>query len=187
VSAHALGIRAALDRLYLVSGAMAAFCLAAIAGLVIIQVTGRLLGVLVPGADDLAGYALMASTFLGLASTLRAGVHIRVTLLLSHAAPGQRRGLELWCLGVGTAVCAYVSWYVVEMAMDAWRFGEKSTGNLPVPLWIPQAVMALGILILTISFLDDFARVLRGAPPSYPDNAAPIEDSASVVVADRER
>ena len=184
-SGHALGVRSALDRLYQVSGAMAAVSLAAIAGLVVIQVTGRLLGVLVPGADDLAGYALMASTFLGLAPTLRAGAHIRVTLFLSHAPPARQRRLELWCLAVGAAICAYVTWYVVEMALDAWRFGEKSTGNLPVPLWIPQAVMALGILILTTAFVDDFVRVLRGGPPSYPDDAAPIEDSA--VVADRER
>src|SRR4029453_8815087 len=122
-------VRAFLDRVYQFSGALAAACLAAIAGLVVIQVTGRLLGVLVPGADDLAGYSLMGSTFLGLASTLRAGAHIRVTLLLSHAPPERKRALELWCLAVGAVICAYVSWYVVEMAVDAWRFGEKSTGN----------------------------------------------------------
>jgi len=182
VNGHAQGVRGALDRLYQVSAALAALCLAAIAGLVVIQVTGRSLGVLVPGADDLAGYALMASTFLGLAPTLRAGAHIRVTLLLSHAPPARKRRLELWCLAVGAAVCAYVCWYVVEMAKDAWRFGEKSTGNLPVPLWIPESVMALGIAILTIAFIDDFVRVLSGEAPSYPDDAAAVEDTA--VVAD---
>ena len=80
-------VRPALDGLYRLSAGLAAFCLAAIAALVVIQVTGRLLGILVPGADDLAGYALMASTFLALASTLRAGVHIRVTLLVRHSSP----------------------------------------------------------------------------------------------------
>jgi hypothetical protein len=47
--------------------------------------------------------------------------------------------------------------------------------------------MAFGILILTIALADDFVGVLRGGPPSYPDDAAPIEDSASAVGADRER
>jgi hypothetical protein len=47
--------------------------------------------------------------------------------------------------------------------------------------------MAFGIVILTIALVDDFVRVLRGEPPSYPDDAAPIEDFASAVVADRER
>ena len=167
---------------------MAAVCLAAIAGFVVIQVVGRLLGVLVPGADDLAGYALMASTFLGLASTLRSGVHIRVTLLLNGAPPGRRRALELWSLGLGAIIGAYVTWYVVEMAVDAWRFGERSTGNLPVPLWMPQAIMAFGLLVLTIAFVDDFLRVLRGEPPSYPeDAAAPLDEGGAPVLADRER
>jgi TRAP-type C4-dicarboxylate transport system permease small subunit len=174
-----------LDGVYRVSGGMAAFCLAAIAGLVVIQVTGRLLGVLVPGADDLAGYALMASTFLALAPTLRAGVHIRVTLLVRHASPPQRRALEIWCLGLGAGICGYLTWHVADMAWDALQFGERSTGNLSVPLWMPQGFMALGVLILTIAFVDDLVRVVRGVPTSYPDDAAPLDPSS--VVPDRER
>jgi TRAP-type C4-dicarboxylate transport system permease small subunit len=169
-------MRAALDRLYQASGALATVCLAAIAGFVIIQVTGRMFGVLVPGADDLAGYALMGSTFLGLASTLRAGAHIRITLLLKHASPVRRRLLELWCLGVGATIGLYTTWYVIEMAWDAWRFGERSTGNLPVPLWIPQGVMAFGLLVLTIAFVDDFLRVLQHQPASYPDDVTESAD-----------
>ena len=180
-------MRSVLDGLYRVSGGLAAFCLAAIAALVVIQVTGRLLGVLVPGADDLAGYALMASTFLGLASTLRAGVHIRVALLARHVSPGQRRALESWCLGLGAALSAYLTWHVADMAWDALQFGERSTGNLSVPLWMPQGIMALGVLILTIAFVDDLSRVVRGVPPSYPDDAAPVDASGSGVIADRER
>jgi TRAP-type C4-dicarboxylate transport system permease small subunit len=166
---------------------MAAFCLAAIAALVVIQVTGRILGVLVPGADDLAGYALMGSTFLALASTLRAGGHIRVTLLVRHASPRQRQALELWCLGLGSVICAYLAWHVGDMAWDAWQFGERSTGNLSIPLWMPQSIMALGVLILTIALVDDLVHVLSGAPPSYPDDAVPLDASPADVVADRER
>ena len=178
-------MRSILDGLYRGSGGLAAFGLAAIAALVVAQVTGRLLGVLVRGADDLAGYALMASTFLALASTLRAGVHIRVTLLLRRAPPAQRRALEIWCLGLGAVLCGYLTWHVVDMAWDALHFGERSTGNLSVPLWMPQSIMALGVLILTISFVDDLVRAVRGGAPSYPDAAAPVDPSG--VVADRER
>ena len=73
------------------------------------------------------------------------------------------------------------------MAWDAWRFGERSTGNLGVPLWMPQSVMAAGILILLIAFVDDFVRVAGGDSPSYPDDAASLEASPGAVVADRER
>ena len=61
------------------------------------------------------------------------------------------------------------------MAWDALQFGERSTGNLSVPLWLPQGIMALGILIFTIALVDDLVRVVRGAPTSYPDDAAPLD------------
>ena len=64
------------------------------------------------------------------------------------------------------------------MAWDAYRFGEKSIGQLPLPLWIPQSVMALGIVVLTVAFVDEFVRVLRCGTPSYPDDLETLEEEA---------
>src|SRR5262245_17355917 len=108
-------MRTCLDALYSGCGALAAIFLALIAALVVAQVGGRMAGVLVPGADDLAGYALTASSFLALAPTLRAGIHIRVTLFLRGAPVARRRALELWCLGFGTVVVGYFATSVVQM------------------------------------------------------------------------
>jgi len=163
-------MRVFLDTLYGGCGALAALFLAAIAGLVVAQVGGRMAGVLVPGADDLAGYALTASSFLALAPTLRAGIHIRVTLFLRDAPSGRRRALELWCLGFGGVVVGYFATNVIQMAWDAWRFGEKANGVLAAPLWIPQSGMALGLVVLTVAFVDEWVRVLRLGAPSYPED-----------------
>lgn len=171
-------MRVFLDGLYRACAALAALFLALIAGLVVAQVAGRMVGVLVPGADDLAGYSLTASSFLALAFTLRAGAHIRVTLLVRRAPPRRRQAVELWCLGFGAVVTGYFAWHVVEMAWDAYRFGEKSIGQLPLPLWIPQSAMALGIVVLTIAFVDEFVRVLRCGTPSYPDDLETLEEDA---------
>jgi TRAP-type C4-dicarboxylate transport system permease small subunit len=169
-------VRASLDRLYHICGALAACFLALIVALVVAQITGRLLGVLVPGADDLASFSLIASSFLALAPTLRAGVHIRMTLLLRRAPPAQRRALELGCLAFGAIVSGYLAYHVVEMACDAYRFGEKAMGTLPISLWIPQAGMALGTIVLTIACMDEIVSVLRSGTPSYPDDLEPRGD-----------
>lgn len=162
-------MRRFLNQLYRGCGALAAVFLALIAALVVAQVGGRLVGVLVPGADDLAGFSLTASSFLALASTLRAGGHIRVTFLLRRAGGGQRRALELACLAVGAGVTGYFAWHVVEMTWDAYRFGDRSVGVLPIPLWIPQSAMALGTAVLFIAFVDELVRVVRRGAPSYSD------------------
>jgi TRAP-type C4-dicarboxylate transport system permease small subunit len=172
-------MRPLLDGLYRTCGVLAACFLALIAVIVVVQVTGRFLGMLVPGADDLASFSLMASSFLALAPTLRAGAHIRMTLLLRWAPPARRRALELGCLAFGTAVTGYFAYHVGEMAWDAYRFGEKSMGTLPIPLWMPQASMALGVVVLTIAFVDEIAQVVMYGAPSYPDDLEALEAGAA--------
>jgi TRAP-type C4-dicarboxylate transport system permease small subunit len=169
-------MRSALDGLYRVCAGAAACFLALIAALVVAQVAGRLAGVLVPGADDLASFSLTAASFLALAPTLRAGVHIRMTLLLRRAPPAWRRTLELGCLAFGAAVTGYFAFHVVEMAWDAYRYGEMSMGTLPIPLWIPQAGMALGVIVLGVAFADELVQVARSGAPSYPEDQTLIEE-----------
>lgn len=169
-------IRSALDGVYRACGAAAGCAILLIAVLVAAQVIGRLFGVLVPGADDLAGFALTASSFLALAYTLRAAGHIRMTLLLRVAGPRQRAALEGACLVLGALMTGYFGYHVVEMAWDAYRFGERSQGVLPIPLWIPQTVMAIGATVLCLALVDDLVSVLRGGRPSY--EARPPERDA---------
>jgi TRAP-type C4-dicarboxylate transport system permease small subunit len=175
-------MRRLLDAVYLGSGILAAAFLALIALLVLAQMAGRLVGVLVPGTDDLASFSLTATSFLALAYTFRSGGHIRVTLLVRKAAPAARRRLELGCLGVGTAIVGYFAGHVVEMVIDSYRFGEMSTGVLPVPLWIPQSSMAVGALVLFVALVDEIVHVARRGVPSYPDEthaAAPAPGDAA--------
>jgi TRAP-type C4-dicarboxylate transport system permease small subunit len=167
-------VRRLLDGVYRICGGLAAFFVFLIAALVVAQVGGRLAGVLVPGADDLAGYALTASSFLALAHTLRAGGHIRLTMLIRRAGRGQRLLLESGGLAFGAIVTGYFTYHVVDMAWDAYRFGERSQGILSVPLWIPQSVMALGAVVLFVAFVDDLVVVVRGGVPSYERAAADL-------------
>jgi TRAP-type C4-dicarboxylate transport system permease small subunit len=160
-------VRRALDALYRVSGVVAAACLALIACLVLAQIVGRLAGVLVPGADDLAGYALVATSFLALAYTLKGGGHIRVALLLRRLPPKPRRLAELGALALGTAITLYFTWFAIELAWLSWRFGDMSQGVLPIPLWLPQSVMAAGLIILAVALLDELVLVLKGEYAGY--------------------
>jgi len=160
-------VRRTLDALYRVSGVVAACCLALIAGLVLVQIVGRMAGVLVAGADDLASYALVATSFLALAYTLKSGGHIRVALLLRRLPPRPRRLAELGALALGSAITLYFTWFAIELARLSWRFGDMSQGVLPIPLWLPQSVMAVGLIIFAIALLDELVIALRGGLPGY--------------------
>ena len=174
-------MRRALDLVYRASGALAAAFLAAICIIVLAQVvanvidaaagwlTGSPIGLLIPSYAEFAGFFLAASSFLALAYALRAGAHIRVNLLIRHLGPGGRRGAELWCTGAGAAMAGYFAWYTILLTAESLRYNDLSPGMIPVPLWIPQTAMAIGLIVLTIALVDSFVEVLTGRTPPYGD------------------
>lgn len=172
-------MRPLLSRLYQAAEILAAACLVVIAGMVLLQVLGRLadgalqlsgyeaIGFLVPSLAEIAGFLLVGASFLALASTLRHAVHIRVSLAVSHAPPLLRKLMETLVLVLGLAFVSYFGWNAIGLALDSYTYDEVSFGIIAVPLWIPQAVMAAGLIIFAISLLDDLLLQLTGKMPSY--------------------
>jgi hypothetical protein len=52
-------------------------------------------------------------------------------------------------------------------AWDSWTFNAVSFGMAKFPLWIPQGVMVLGLVIFWIALLDEALAVLRGQDPAF--------------------
>jgi TRAP-type C4-dicarboxylate transport system, small permease component len=160
-------MRTALSFLYRAAEVLGAVFLVLIGVLIVSQVFSRLLGRMVPGADELAGYCMAASFFLMLGPALRRGAHIRVGVLVDRLHGGARRVFEVICLGFATALSLYFAYYWVQMTYDSYDFGDLSQGVLPIPLWIPQAAMAAGLIVLVVALIDDLVAVLQGREASY--------------------
>ncbi len=177
-------MRRVLDAIYTTSGWLAAFFIFAIAAIVLLQVaanlidaiaaaaTGEALGLVIPSYADFAGFFLAASSFLALAYTLRSGGHIRVNLFIRTLNETHRQWVELWCAAVGAGVSGYFTWFAFGLMLESIEFGDLSPGMVPVPLWIPQSAVTLGLSVLTIAFVDELLTILNGRRPSYRDGAA---------------
>lgn len=167
-----------LDKLYAAGGILAAIFLALIAALTLAQVIGRIFGVVIPDAGDIAGYAMAAAIFLALAHTFRTGGHIRVNLLLTRLQPELRHAFECWCLVFLTIVGGLLVVFACKMVMASFEIGDVSTGMMPIPLWIPQLSMAIGALLFEIAIIEEAVCVIRGRKPRYeqaPDAEAFME------------
>lgn len=172
-------MRASLDFLYKLALWAAALCLLAIAVLVGAQVIGRILdnalvlfgqrryGFIILSLSEICGFLLAAASFLALAGTLKAGAHIRVTLIMGMFPAAWRHAFEVVVLAFSAMASAYTTWFSFSLARDSFRFNELSIGLLPIPLWIPQTTIVVGLAVLTIAFLDEFASVVRGGNPSF--------------------
>ncbi|KKL27704.1 hypothetical protein LCGC14_2382490 [marine sediment metagenome] len=166
-------MRRFLDMLYEGAGWAAALSILAIClvvsaqvGLnVLARVGGPGLSYTIPSYADFAGFFLAAGTFLALASTLRHGVHIRVTLLV-HRLPSRAQWLtELAALAIGAVMSGYATLYAALLLAESWHYDDKSPGIIAVPLWIPQIFMVVGLGLLTVALVDTFIEALRRRAP----------------------
>jgi TRAP-type C4-dicarboxylate transport system permease small subunit len=164
------------EKLYLCSGLLSGLCIVIITSLLLAQIVGRLFGFIVPSAEDFAGYALAASTFLGLAYTFREGGHIRVTLLIQRFSPVPRKIQEGAILILSLALLSYLSYACCYMVYESYIYEEVSYGYIPVPLWIPQLPVAIGVIALNLAILDALISVLGGKQPTYSEQ----EDALSL-------
>lgn len=155
-------MRAWLQKLYLGCGVLAGICLILIGIAVLYSIGGAYLGYVARSADDFAGYAMLASSFLALAYTFGKGEHIRVTLFVQRLRGRARRIGEIWCLSGATLLSGFFSWYIVKMVIVSYRYGDTSTGLIPVPLWIPQIPMAIGAVVLFIAVLEQLIVTASG-------------------------
>jgi TRAP-type C4-dicarboxylate transport system permease small subunit len=172
-------VRRALDTLYRTALWASALCLVAIALMVGVQLAARLvdgtLGLLhlprtdfvILSLDEIGGYLLAAASFLALGGTLKAGAHIRVTLVLAALSERVRRYVELWAFGFAAAASGYMTGHLANFAWVSFRFNEVSPGVIRVPLVYPQATMAVGALILTIALVDELFVVARSGRPTF--------------------
>ena len=90
-----------------------------------------------------------------------------MALLLQHTSSPARRVLEVACLGVATFLVGIFAWYSCDMTLTSYQLSDVSQGLVPVPLWIPQSAMSLGLVVLAVAFVDDLVATLRGRPTSY--------------------
>lgn len=172
-------MRKLLDGIYNFTLALAAACLVVILVLVGAQICGQIVdatlklvglppyGFLIPSLAELGGYLFGTASFLALGATLKRGAHIRVTMLLAAVPSGARRVFELWALLAGFAVAAYATWSLGQLAYFSWKFGDVSSGLLPIKYWIPQAAMTFGLVTLCVALLDEFVGTLRKGSPSF--------------------
>lgn len=168
-------IRRILDGLYQGAGYLSAFFMVGILVSIVIQMLARATKFTFDSTEA-AGFCLAASTFFGLAYTLRAGGHVRITLAIERLPVRQRRAAEIVnCLIAGAGV-SFLAWHVIGLTFQSWQYHDVSPGLLAVPFWIPQGGAALGVTIFAIALIDELICIIRGHQPRYEGHTGPTSE-----------
>ena len=160
-------MRKTLDTLYLASAWAGALCVLAICCLMIGQAVLRLNGTLMRGADDITAWACAGAAFLPLAATFKRGELVRMGMLVDQFPDRTARWIELVALTMCSAIAAFMAYWLGFMVYESYSFNERAQGLLPIPIWIPQAPVAFGALVLAIALVDEWLRVVVGLVPTY--------------------
>lgn len=156
-----------LQKLYHACGVGAAVSIFLMAVLVVAGIVLRIFHITIPGIIELSSFCLVSASFLALAHTFRHNVHIRISVLTQYLPPRPRRFFEMFALLVAGVTSIWLTFHAGSMAWEAFIFNDRSEGMLPIPLWIPQLLMTVGILMLGISVAEEFVRMCRGHEPVY--------------------
>ena len=155
-----------IDKLSRLDGWMGAGCLIALTLLMLAEVIVRALSNVfpwvpadIPVAWEYGSYLMAACFTFGAAMTLRAGGHIRVSLVLARLSPGARRMLEGTAALIATIFIGFMAYAMVRFTWGSYTRGQTSISS-DTALWIPQAVIAFGFVLLALQFL---ARTIQAA------------------------
>ncbi len=155
-------MRKFLDGLYSTTAWVAGLSMIGILVMVLLTILSRLIGFNAPGTDAYAGYAMAGAGFMALASTLKKGEHIRVTLIIGALKGKAYKVLEVVCLLIATVLSGFLAFYSTRLVWQSWEIDDISVGIDATPMWIPQIFMALGTLVFFIAFCDELVLELLG-------------------------
>lgn len=128
-------------------------------GLVALDVfTRALLGRSTMISQEMAGYLLVAITFLGLSHTLREGRHIAVELLTSKLSPHRQRQFEILVFLACIVFMAWLTWTTWSPFSDTFATGQRSVTPLQTPMWTIYFFVPFGSGMLTLAFVIELIR-----------------------------
>jgi TRAP-type C4-dicarboxylate transport system permease small subunit len=155
----------AIERVTLAGGGLAAILMACIALLMLAEIFMRsFVGVALSFSWEYSAYFMATVFFLGSAYALRVGGHVRVALLLEQLPPPFDRILEVISTLIGLLISGYAAIAASNLALLSFERGTTSFTPTRTLLFIPQSLVALGLIMLSAQFIARLLRFAAGLP-----------------------
>ncbi len=114
--------------------------------------------------DEFVGYGVAAMTFLALGHTFENNVLIRVNfVLLKIRSNILRKLVEISCVVITLVMCSFVASYFWKSVSRNFERGSTSETIAQVPLWIPESLALIGLIIFVIQMLAYVLRLVSGS------------------------
>ena len=110
---------------------------------------------------ELSTYAVIAIVLLPLAFIQAQKRHVSIDLIVSRLSPRKQIILDIFASVLCFVFCALLAWKSAEVAWKSYQMGLVSATTLRVPLFIPQAIVPIGSILVCLQFLIAIPRDIR--------------------------
>ncbi len=124
--------------------------------------------------EEVAGYLIVAITFLATADSFASGRFMRVDMLYARFSPVLQRRLTRALALIAASLCAAIGYYMLRLVGSSIANGIVSPTLAAIPLWMPQTMMAIGTFLLAIACLRE--AIAPGASAAEPGPADRLQD-----------
>ncbi len=106
--------------------------------------------------DEVCIFLLVGATFLSAASVQARRGHVGIEAIAGLLSPAMNRVRRMISDLLSFLFCAFFTWKSADLLHEAWVEGQTSHSPWGPPMWIPYALMTLGMFFLTCQLLLQF-------------------------------
>ena len=133
---------------------VAGVSVAILAVLSLIDIIGRSFGQSLQGTDELGGYVLALCGSLGLSWALINRGHPRIDLGFRFFPAKLRNVLHLLAQASMCGFALFMTWHAIGELQTTLKFGAVTNTPLQTPLWLPQSLWLLGLVLFALTALS---------------------------------
>lgn len=107
--------------------------------------------------DEVSGYFLMASVFLGIGFCMRSHALLRVTIIYDRLPEKLRNVFQIFFDLISLGFVLILTYQLYRLVFTSYKSQVLSISQAEIPLWIPQTIMPIGITVLILALVVEIA------------------------------
>ena len=112
-------------------------------------------------ADEYSSYFLVAVVLLGLAYALKEQAHIRVEVIRGRLSEQGKRVVDICGILAGLLLTLFITYHSIQMVWDSYSLDITADSISETPLYIPQLMIPIGLLLFALQLVATLIRRLR--------------------------
>lgn len=106
------------------------------------------------GSDEIAAYAVLWSVLFTASIAVKNNLHVRIDVIFTLVPPAVGRCIDALGTFLSLLFAAFLTWSGWALVSESLMLGEVTMTMLRLPLWIPQLILPVGGLLLSLRLLQ---------------------------------